>query len=317
MKKLISTNGLGRKEWLLKRKQGITGTDAAAILNLSPYRSAFSVYQDKLTDVIDESDNESMRQGRDLEEYVAQRFMQETGLKVRRANAIYYNEEYPFLMADFDRLIVGQKAGLECKTVSPYSSEKWADGKIPIHYQIQCQHYLGVSGFDAWYIAAIIFGSKFIIHKIERDEELIKNLIACEVHYWNYNILGRHVPNPDGSEDYSEMLCKQYFNTKKSEIQLFGLEEELKRRDEIIELQEKLDKERKIIEQKIQLQLGEAGATNALAGDYRISWSSVSSQRLDSGRLKLEQPEIYKEYVKESQSKRFTVKQVKSEKMAA
>ena len=154
MKKLISTNGLGRKEWLLKRKQGITGTDAAAILNLSPYRSAFSVYQDKLTDVIDESDNESMRQGRDLEEYVAQRFMQETGLKVRRANAIYYNEEYPFLMADFDRLIVGQKAGLECKTVSPYSSEKWADGKIPIHYQIQCQHYLGVSGFDAWYIAS-------------------------------------------------------------------------------------------------------------------------------------------------------------------
>ena len=317
MKKLISVNGLGRKEWLLKRKQGITGTDAAAILGMSPYRSAFSVYQDKLTDMIDESDNEAMRQGRDLEEYVAQRFMEETGLKVRRANAIYYNEQYPILMADFDRLIVNEKAGLECKTVSPYSSEKWADGKIPIHYQIQCQHYLAVSGFDVWYIAALIYGSKFIIRKIERDEELIKNLVACEVHYWNYNILGRHVPNPDGSDDYSDMLCRKYFNTNKSEIQLFGMEEELKRRDEIKKLQDKLEKERKIIEQKIQLQLGESGATHAVAGDYRIGWTSVISQRLDSSKLKIEKPEIYKEYVKESFSKRFTVKQVKSEKMAA
>ena len=53
----------------------------------------------------------AMRQGRDLEEYVAQRFTEATGLKVRRANAIYQNEEHPLLLADFDRLIVGQKAG--------------------------------------------------------------------------------------------------------------------------------------------------------------------------------------------------------------
>ena len=61
-----------------------------------------------------------MRQGRDLEDYVAQRFSEETGFKVRRANAIYQSEEHPLLLADFDRLIVGQKAGLECKTVSPF-----------------------------------------------------------------------------------------------------------------------------------------------------------------------------------------------------
>ena len=88
-----------------------------------------------------------MRQGRDLEEYVARRFSEETGLKVRRANAIFQNEENPFMLADFDRLIVGQKAGLECKTVSPYSSDKWNDGNIPLHYQMQVQHYLAVSWF--------------------------------------------------------------------------------------------------------------------------------------------------------------------------
>lgn len=134
MKRLVSTLNLPKEDWLRYRKCGITGTDAGAILGLNPYRSAFQVYHDKISDTIENIDNEAMRQGRDLEEYVAQRFSEETGFKVRRANAIYQSEEHPLLLADFDRLIVGQKAGLECKTVSPFSADKWADGKIPAHY---------------------------------------------------------------------------------------------------------------------------------------------------------------------------------------
>ena len=115
MKRLISTRNLSKEDWLRYRKCGITGTDAGAILGLNPYRSAFQVYHDKISDTFENIDNEAMRQGRDLEDYVAQRFTGATGLKVRRANAIYQSEEHPLLLADFDRLIVGQKAGLECK----------------------------------------------------------------------------------------------------------------------------------------------------------------------------------------------------------
>ncbi len=67
------------------------------------------MYHDKISDTFENIDNEAMRQGRDLEDYVAQRFTEATGLKVRRANAIYQSEEHPLLLADFDRLIVGQK----------------------------------------------------------------------------------------------------------------------------------------------------------------------------------------------------------------
>ena len=137
MKRLVSTLNLSKEDWLRYRKCGITGTDAGAILGLNPYRSAFQVYHDKISDTIENMDNEAMRQGRDLEDYVAQRFSEETGFKVRRANAIYQSEEHSLLLADFDRLIVGQKAGLECKTVSPFSADKWADGKIPAHYMAQ------------------------------------------------------------------------------------------------------------------------------------------------------------------------------------
>ena len=107
MRRLVSTIDLPKTDWLKYRKKGITGTDAGAICGLNPYSSAFQIYQDKITDEIEEFDNESMRQGRDLEEYVARRFSEETGLKVRRANAIFQNEENPFMLSDFDRLIVG------------------------------------------------------------------------------------------------------------------------------------------------------------------------------------------------------------------
>lgn len=213
MKRMISTVGLSRADWLRARRQGITGTDAGAITGMNPYVSAFQVYQDKLSTDIQEIDNEAMRQGRDLEEYVASRFMEATGFKVRRANAIFQNEAHPIMLADFDRLIVGQKAGLECKTVSPYSADKWKDGAIPLHYQMQVQHYLAVSGFDCWYIAAMIFGKEFIIRKIERDEELIQYLITIEERFWKEHILGHVMPEPDGSSNCSEEIAKLYFKS--------------------------------------------------------------------------------------------------------
>lgn len=82
------------------------------------------VYEDKTTDSIEEIDNEAMRQGRELEDYVARRFTEATGKKVRRANFMYYDEKYPFMLADVDRMVVGENAGLECKTASPYLADK-------------------------------------------------------------------------------------------------------------------------------------------------------------------------------------------------
>ena len=56
MKRMISTVGLSRADWLRTRRQGITGTDAGAITGMNPYVSAFQVYQDKLSTDIQETD---------------------------------------------------------------------------------------------------------------------------------------------------------------------------------------------------------------------------------------------------------------------
>ena len=174
MKRLVSTKKLSHGEWLRWRKHGLGGSDVGAIVGLNPYRTATHVYYDKTSDEVEDYDNEAMRQGRELEEYVARRFVEETGKKVRRANYMFVDERNPFMIADVDRLIVGENAGLECKTCSPYSAAKWKDGQIPLSYLLQCYHYISVCNADCWYIAVLIYGQKFIYHKIERDLDFVK-----------------------------------------------------------------------------------------------------------------------------------------------
>ena len=91
LNKLVSTLDMDHETWLQYRKKGIGGSDAGSICGLNPYSTAISVFQDKTQLQAEEKeDNEAMRQGRDLEEYVAKRFTEETGKKLPQS-------EYDFL----------------------------------------------------------------------------------------------------------------------------------------------------------------------------------------------------------------------------
>jgi len=309
MKRLVDVTKISHEEWLKYRKMGITGTDAGAIVGMNPYKSALQVFVDKTTENIEVFDNEAMKQGRDLEEYVAQRFCETTGKKVRRANAIFSNDEHPWMLADFDRLVVGERAGLECKTVSAYSADKWKNGAIPLHYQLQIQHYLAVSGYDAWYIAALIFGKEFIVHKIERDEELIQSLITIEKRFWEQNVLAGIMPDPDGSKTADEVLAK-YFPQKEGISVLLPdyMETQLNRRRELVELIEKLETEKKTIEQGVKKYLGDSNATEAENESFFVRWKNVETDRVDVDKLKKEAPDIYERFKKTTYSKRLTIK---------
>lgn len=303
----IPTKDLSKEEWLGLRKQGIGGSDAGAVCGLNPYASPVSVYQDKTSPQIENMDSEAMRQGRELEDYVARRFMEATGLKVRRSNQMYKNPEYPFMLADVDRLVVGEDAGLECKTASAYQADQWKDGQIPAHYVIQCFHYMAVTGKRNWYLAVVILGREFKYTKLEWDEDMIRNLITIERDFWSHHVVPRIMPQPDGSPACEELIRRFYPVAAEGRILLPDeFNQDLKRRQEIIELTKKLETEQSRIEQKLKLFLGEnEEARNA---QYRVSWSNVDTQRLDGKRLKEEQPEIYGQFVKTSHSRRFTVK---------
>ncbi|MBQ6888546.1 MAG: YqaJ viral recombinase family protein [Lachnospiraceae bacterium] len=303
----ISLSGVNNTDWLRLRKSGIGGSDAGAICGLNPYSSAMKVFQDKISEEVVEQDNEAIRIGHDLEDYVAQRFMEATGLKVRKSNFMYRSVEHPYMIADVDRLIVGEDAGLECKTASAYNADKWADGNIPLHYVMQCYHYMAVTGKRAWYIAAVILGREFIYRKLVWDDEVIGQLIDIEENFWNNHVVKGLIPPPDGSKACDEVIEK-YFHTARntSMIQLVGFDEKLRRREEILGSISKLQEEQKQIEQEVKLFMQD----NELAGSecFRVSWKNIDSTKLDTKRIKEEMPELYTDYGKVSHSRRFEVK---------
>lgn len=305
MRKIVCTKNLEHSLWLQYRKQGIGGSDAGAICGLNPYRTAMHVYCDKTSDFTEELDNEAMRQGREFEEYVAMRFAEATGKKVRRANFMYCSTDYPFMIADVDRMVVGENAGLECKTASPYMAEKWKDGKMPLSYQIQCYHYMAVCNADAWYLAVLIYGKEFKYYRIERDEEIIADLIRIEKEFWENHVMKKVLPEPDRSKMADSIIAEYFQNTNHRTIMLTGFDEQLRRRQELVEIIDRMEAEKKQVEQKLKIYLGDAEI--AENEKFMVSWKSVSSNRIDTEKLKTEEPETYKKYLKSTQYRRLSV----------
>ena len=306
-KVIADTKKITHEEWLALRKQGIGGSDAGAVCGLNPYSSPMKVFRDKTGGMTEETNHEAVRQGHDLEGYVAQRFMEATGKKVRRSNFMYCHEKYPFMIADVDRLVTGEDAGLECKTANAYNADKWKDGKIPLHYVVQCYHYMAVTGKKTWYIAAVILGMDFVYYKLEWDNALIRQLIETEKNFWLKHVAAGKMPEPDGSDSCNEVL-KQYFPAagKGSLLELHEFEGKLGRREEILLQIEELKKEQCRIEQEVKLQMGGHGL--AASGKYRISWGNVDTARFDTKRFKEAEPELYQNYTKVTTSRRFRVK---------
>lgn len=310
LNQLVRTKDMSHEEWLDWRKKGIGGSDAGAICGMNPYTSPIKVFIEKTEHCTNESlENEAMRQGNDLEQYVAERFCEATGLKVKRNHFILYKEEHPFMFANVDRLVIGEEAGLECKTASPYTRGNWEDGKIPEWYEIQCHHYMAVTGAKAWYIAVCILGTEFKWKKIERDEGIIEDLIQIEERFWTQHVLKKEMPAPDGSEASEEFIKKYYKDsTIDKAIELHDFDEKLNRRNDLEELIKKLETERNQIDQEVKQSMKDAEL--AYGKEYRVTWKNVFSNRVDTKRLKTEQPEIYRQYINESASRRFTIKKI-------
>lgn len=197
-----STKDMSREAWLEKRRLSIGGSDAGTLLGLNPYSSPYALWAEKTGKVIPEdiSDKEAVRVGNDLEQYVAERFMERTGKKVRKANCFIYNSEYPWAHANIDRDVIGEKAGLECKTTSSWEIlQQCKEGKYPDTWYAQVTHYMMVTGAERWYLGVLVLGKGFYEFTIERNEDEIRALAAAEEAFWN-RVKSNTPPALDGTE---------------------------------------------------------------------------------------------------------------------
>lgn len=310
-KKLVKTKNMSKEEWLGFRRQGIGGSDAASIIGLNPYASAFTVYMDKLGLAPDIEENEAMWLGTALEPILAERFMQETGLKVERRNVIYQHPEHSHMLANIDRWIVGKNAGLEIKTTSVFNASDFGNGEIPPNYYCQCMHYLAVTGASEWWLAVAVLGKGFHVFKVERNEDEIDALISVESAFWENHVLKQVPPLPDGSASAASVIKNRFPQSHNDGVMvpLFGMEGKISR---ILELDfeiKKLEKEQDKLKQVIEMEIGEADGGRTQ--NHYVYWKTQSRSSLDSKKIQAELPDVYQKYSRITSFRKFEIKEIK------
>lgn len=299
-----------RKIWEQVRNNGIGGSDVSVIMGLNPWKSAYALYMEKSGQVEpdDLSENEYVYWGTVLEAAVANRFTELTGKKVRKCGTLQ-DDEYPYMLANVDRLVVGEEAGLECKTASTYKKDEWEGENVPDAYYCQCQWYMMVTGFNVWYIACLIGGNHFEHKAIPRNEKFIQEMRAAVVEFWE-NMQNGIAPEIDGSESTSEAMRKQYGDVDNENTvmlpstcnALITRYDELKATKKVLELQ--MDE----VANSLKAMLGKNQV--GLFNDRQVVWKTTAGRTtIDSKALKKEMPEIYAKYAKVGKpSRRFDVK---------
>jgi len=312
-KVLTNTYHMSRQEWLDTRTRGLGGSDASVVLGLNKWKTPFELWLEKTGQVTPtEIQNDAAYFGTMLEDIVAKEFELRSGKKVRRRNAMFQHTDYPFILANVDRMIVGEKAILECKTTSAYNAKEWENDEIPESYIVQVQHYLGVLGpeYTKAYFAVLIGGQRFIWKEIERDQELIDMIFQAEINFWNNHVLNNNPPPLDGSSAAEEYLKERY-----KEVDLgksVDLKSEYKEKiEEYLSIKESiktLEEKAKEVENQIKNELKDAEI--GFIGNYQLDWKPIKSNRVDSKKLKSQFPNIYEQVVKETSYRRFGIKQI-------
>jgi len=305
----ISTLNMPREEWLALRRRGIGGSDASAVVGLNPFSSRLAVYADKTGMLPEREDTEAMRQGRDLEAYVAQRWEEATGKRVRRENHLLISNEYPWAFANLDRVVVGEKAFLEVKTTSVYNNTPLELGNIPDNYYVQCMHYMAVTGLERAYLAVMVLNQAFYTFTIERNEDEIKVLMEAERAFWYDHVVAGVPPAGDGSDSAQRVLELQ--ERDDDTALLLDMEDTFAEMEYLKQQADSYTTKRDALKQQILQRMDRCNRGKALT--WKCSFLPTSRVTIDAKKLNATFPEAYALCAKETTSTTFRVTKMKED----
>lgn len=296
-----------RDEWLKLRRGFIGGSDAAAVIGLDDYKSPYSLWAEKTGRVPEFDGNITTRVGSYLEELVAKMFSEETGKVVRRKNRMLVNDDYPFACADLDRVVVGEKALLECKTTTSFPVMRQVKGgEYPDRWYCQMTHYLGVTGYDRAYLAVLINCRDFKVFSLERDEAEIAALMDAERDFCRM-VEEDRPPAVDGSQATTETLETIYANSVPvGTVDLFGFEHNLEHYFELKAVRDGYNKQIAAVENEIKEAMG--AADRGAAGRYNVTWKTQTRTTFQAKEFAKDHPDVaLDDYYKTTSSRPFKV----------
>jgi putative phage-type endonuclease len=187
--RLILPADTDRDVWLTARRKGIGGSDAPVLLDASPYQSLYGLWLEKTGQAEDFEGNDATRRGTWLEPHLADWFVEETSIPVRRCGLLQ-SKARDHLLTTPDRL-TADGGLLEIKTVGQWAkvAEEWKGGGIARHAEIQAQQQMAVTGrTHAWFV---VFQDPRpqLRGPIERDETLIALILERADWFWREHVV--------------------------------------------------------------------------------------------------------------------------------
>ena len=322
--------------WLKARTGGIGGSDVGAICGVSPFTSARQIYLRKTgqyedsTDNMSEASKERMHFGHMLEPIVADEYARRkldtnedfVGCHLVEADATFAHKDYPWALANVDRLIVEvitQEDGsevlkpvgiLECKTTSEYMNDEWESGEILMSYIYQLNWYLWILGLEKGVFACLVGGNKFYSYEVFRNDELLNNtIIPAAKSFWFDNVLA--LKEPELQRTDTEFANDTYSSVVKNSEIVFDDDTTNELAETVFNCKAKIKELTNVMEEaqnrlKDRLKENEIGYCR----DYTVKWSPRCQSRVDTDKLKTMYPEIYAACQKKIEFRVMTVKGV-------
>ena len=207
----FATPEVGSDEWHAIRRTGIGGSDAAAVLNLSPWANPLDVYLDKVGEAEKLEETDPMHWGILLEPVIATEtavvMSERLGrpVKLQNRQRTYRSKVHPWMLANLDRIVVESDALVEIKAVGFHSGRKdygiEETDEVPAQYIAQVQHQLAVTGRSEGWLSVLIGGQDHRLYYIARDERFIDAMTQLEHKFWTEHVVPQVPPEIDDKWD--------------------------------------------------------------------------------------------------------------------
>ncbi len=299
------------------RRKSIGGSEIAIVMGdkiATKYKSIIDLWLEKTgqKEPDDLSENEDVFMGKFLEDKIAELFTIKTGKKIRKNNFVLYHPVYKFLSANLDREVIGEDAILECKNTGSYNLKEWDNGQddVPQRYLYQVMQYLMITGKRYGYFSALIGGNRHRWKCIERDDELIAEMIKRAKEFWQCVETNTMPEVTDYSTLNSETVKALYPESKAgTSIQLpyseITVDTILQYKQIIKDHQEFLDS----LENELKMELQD-NEMATVGEKYIVTYKTIESERFDSKKLKQDMPEVANKYIKTSSYRKLSIKEI-------
>lgn len=275
------------------RKTGIGGSDIAAIMGLSPYKTALDVYLEKTSEICTQDDNApQFSRGRKLEKYILEEYSDITGHKLITDIQTVHSKEHPFLIGHVDAKVNDKNIIVEAKSIGGSPTE-WRDA-IPVYYKTQVAHYAAITDCDYVDIAALFDHWKFCHFTYYRDKEFEKQIQDVAVKFWCDHIMKKVPPIPVNTDD-----ARKLYNAPSKNLLMADASPRMVEVINMIKETQENIKSLKDQEDTLKMEvMNFLQNRHILKRDDKklVSWCPVETKRFDLQNFKTEYPEMYQLY---------------------